>query len=224
MTDKRTALVLGATGLVGGELVRLLNNDDAYTMITVPVRRNSDLPGEKVQQHIIDFDRMEEQVHLFKVDDVFCCLGTTMKKAGSREAFKKVDYHYVVQAAKLAKDAGASQFLVITAMMANPRSSVFYNRVKGEVEEKLQTMGFDALHILRPSLLLGERNEQRFAEELGMKILPWLSFLMVGPAKKFRPVKAEGVAIAMKTAALEDSQGIHIWESDSIIEMSRSGS
>jgi len=224
MRDKRTALVLGATGLVGSKLVRLLNNDDAYTMITVPARRDSDVSGEKVKQHIIDFDRMEEKVHLFKVDDVFCCLGTTMKKAGSREAFKKVDYHYVVQAAKHAKDAGTSRFLVITAMMANPRSSVFYNRVKGEVEEKLQTMGFEVLHIFRPSLLLGERNEQRFAEELGMKILPWLSFLMVGPAKKYRPVEAEGVAIAMKTAALDNSQGIHIWESDSIIGMSRSGS
>jgi uncharacterized protein YbjT (DUF2867 family) len=222
MKDKRTALVLGATGLVGGELMRLLNNDDAYTMITLPVRRNSDVSGEKVQQHIIDFDRMEEQSHLFKVDDVFCCLGATMKKAGSREAFKKVDYHYVVQAADLAKGAGASQFLVISAMMANPRSSVFYNRVKGEVEEKLQTMGFEALHIFRPSLLLGERNEQRFAEELGMKILPWLSFLMVGPARKYRPVEAQKVAMAMKTAALEKSQGIHIWESDSLREKSES--
>ncbi len=219
MTVKRTATVLGATGLAGSHLVRILQEDDSYEKIITPVRRSLKMTGDRVKEVFIDYDRLDDYRDVFRVDDVFCCLGTTMKRAGSREAFEKVDFHYVVESARLASEENVTRFLVITAMMANAKSPVFYNRVKGRVEEALKAMSFHSLHIFRPSLLLGQRNEQRFAEELGMKILPLLSFIMVGPLRKYRPVQAEQVAVAMKRRAFEDLPGVHTWEGDSLVHL-----
>ena len=219
MTNKRTATVLGATGLVGSHLVRILQEDDTYEKIITPVRRSVNMAGEKVDEVLIDYERLDEHRDIFRVDDVFCCLGTTMKKAGSREGFEKVDFHYVVGSARLASEEDVTRFLVVTAMMANAKSSIFYNRVKGRVEEALKSMSFHSLHIFRPSLLLGHRNEQRLAEELGMKILPLVSFIMVGPLRKYKPVRAEQVAVAMKARALQDLPGIHAWEGDSLVHL-----
>src|SRR5690606_24320068 len=136
-----------------------------------------------------DYYRLEEYADHFKVDDVFCCLGTTIKKAGSQNAFRRVDYDYPVALGKLAKSAGAKRFLVISAMGADARSNIFYSRVKGQMEEALKKMEFPALHIFQPSLLLGKRDEFRLGEKAASVLAPAISPLLRGKMKKYKPIE-----------------------------------
>ena len=163
----RTALLLGATGLVGGHVLDLLLASPRYSRVRVLGRRRLARTDAKLDSQEIDFDRLARHAELFRVDDVFCCLGTTIAKAGSQEAFRRVDLSYVVEAASLASEAGAEQFLVVSAVGADPDSRVFYNRVKGEMEAGVKRLPFRAVWILRPSLLLGEREEFRLGEKVG---------------------------------------------------------
>jgi uncharacterized protein YbjT (DUF2867 family) len=217
--NQKSALLLGAGGLVGGYCLQYLLADDAYSQVTIVVRRPLTLTHPKLDQRLVDFERLNET---FKDvpdhDDVFCCLGTTMKKAGSKEAFYKVDYRYPVEFGKLSLANGAKQFLLISALGANPTSSVFYNRVKGEVEQAIEHMGFTGCHIFRPSLLLGQREEKRILEDLGQKAFTWLSAVMVGPLRKYRAIEAKAVACTMVRIARERRQGNHILESQQIQE------
>ncbi|MGG0787134.1 NAD(P)H-binding protein [Peribacillus simplex] len=163
MTNK-TALILGATGLVGTQLVKELSNSKIYSEIHLLTRSEMKITDAKCIGHVVDFDNLSKYADLFKVSDVFICLGTTIKKAKSKEAFRKVDYDYVIEAAKMAKTANVEKLLVITAMGANSKSKFFYSRVKGDVEETLQHLEVNTVHIFRPSLLLGERKEFRAGE------------------------------------------------------------
>ncbi|MEA2101867.1 MAG: NAD(P)H-binding protein, partial [Thermodesulfobacteriota bacterium] len=180
----RTALVAGATGLTGECVLKQLIEDNTYTRVDVLTRRPLPLRHAKVREHIIDFNRDfnrdSEMDHLFKVDDVFCCLGTTMKKAGSRETFCRVDRDYPVKIASVASQNNARQFLVISALGANPGSMIFYNRTKGEMEQGLKDLPLNTLHIFRPSLLKGNRKEFRFAERLSVIIADIFSFMLIG--------------------------------------------
>jgi len=141
---------------------------------------------------------------------VYCCLGTTIKKAGSQDAFRRVDHDYVVALAQAAKQAGARRFLLVSALGANPRSHIFYNRVKGEVERDVSAVAFAAVHIFRPSLLLGERAESRPLERLGTLAFGVLAPLLVGPLRPYRPIAAEAVAQAMVRAALGEGTGVRV--------------
>ena len=154
-----------------------------------------------------------------KADDAFCCLGTTIRQAGSQAAFRKVDFDYVINFAIAAKAAGVKRFLVVSALGANAKSCVFYNRVKGEMENALKAMNFESLHIFRPSFLLGERAEARVGERLGIKVFSALAPLMIGPARKVRPVEAKAVARAMVLAANSDALGMTVVESDEILAL-----
>ncbi len=218
MTGK-SALIAGATGLTGSKLVEVLLNHPEYDKITVFVRRPLALEHPKLEQVQIDYYRLEDYKKHFQVDDVFCCLGTTIKKAGSQKAFRRVDYDYPVALAQLAKSAGAKKFLVISAMGADSRSNIFYNRVKGQTEDSLKKMKLSALHIFRPSLLLGDRKEFRVGEKAASLISPVFSPFLRGSMKKYKPIQAEQVAQAMCAAALSESDGTHVYTSDKIAEL-----
>jgi uncharacterized protein YbjT (DUF2867 family) len=150
------------------------------------------------------------------VDDVFCCLGTTIRAAGSREAFRGVDFGYVVGAAQAAAENGARQLLLISAVGADPGSRVFYSRVKGEVEDAVGELPFRGTQIFRPSLLLGKREQFRLGERIAALALPLVSFLLVGPARKYRPIKASAVAAAMLKVATTEPPGVNVFESNRI--------
>ena len=219
MQKVRNALIVGASGLVGGHLLRLLLTNPRYSEVISVGRRELPLIYPNLEQRVIDFDKMKEYASDLVADDVFCCLGTTIKKAGSKEAFHKVDYTYVTQLADITAQRGASQFLVVSAMGADAGSMFFYNKVKGEMEEHVKEQPFSSVHIFRPALLLGEREEQRTGEEFASKIMKPLSGLMIGPLEKYKPIEAETVARGMLYAASQDQRGIHIHNSHNIADL-----
>ena len=182
----KTAILLGASGLVGGYVLEYLLNDDTYEKVIVLSRKISNQPHPKKQELIINFDELEQHKNELKADVVFCCLGTTISKAGSKEAFKKVDYEYPLKVAEIAKQNGAKSYLLISALGASKSSIVFYNQVKGEVENAIQQLQFDAFHILQPSLIIGERKEARFTEGIAQKISPILDGVLVGYLSKYK--------------------------------------
>lgn len=195
--EGKTAIVAGATGLIGNELVEMLCSDADFGKVLVISRRNPGFDNPKVEVLLTDFDDLDSVADNIRGDMLFCCLGTTIAKAGSRSAFRKVDEEYPLKLADVAVANGIEKFLIITAMGADPSSWVFYNRVKGEVEEGLKAKKLPFLRIFRPSLLLGEREEYRTGEEMGKAIMGLVSPLMVGPLKKYRPIQATVVARAM---------------------------
>jgi uncharacterized protein YbjT (DUF2867 family) len=221
MPENRKALLLGATGLIGNHLLGLLLQDDTYTTVRIIVRNPIAMQHAKLEQVKVDYNYLQYYKDSFSVDDVFCCLGTTIKKAGSQEAFYKVDATYPFEAARLAKQQGAKQYLIVTALGANKNSGVFYNRVKGEVEEKIAGLQFPSLHIFRPSLLLGERNETRTGEAIAQKIMPLFNFLMIGGLKKYKAIAGNKVARAMLKVARENIPGHHIYLSDQLQELGK---
>ncbi|WP_043965116.1 oxidoreductase [Anoxybacillus thermarum] len=209
---QRTALVIGASGLVGGELLQRLLRSEHYEQVTVFVRKQMACKHEKLKQVVVDFDNIEQYEEYFHVDDVFSCLGTTMKKAKTKQQFIKVDYEYTLRAAKLAEKCHVKTFLFVSAIGADPHSMFFYNRVKGETEEALQRLTIRSLHIFRPSLLTGERQEFRLGEKTAEWLSHGFSFAFVGKWEKYKPIAAKQVAEAMYYAALSEKQGVYIYE------------
>ncbi|WP_413299198.1 oxidoreductase [Bacillus sp. 1P10SD] len=212
----KTALVLGSSGLVGKELVETLIKQNTYNKIVLLVRRPIEIINTVCEPHVVDFDHLENEEVLFQVTDVFCCLGTTIKKAKTKEAFRKVDFDYPVEAAKLASKQGVEKFLIVTAMGANPKSHFFYNQVKGEVEEALNKLELPSLHIFRPSLLLGNREEFRFGEKIAAKASYIMNLFMVGPLKTYKAIEAKKVAAAMAEVASFEATGVHLYPSQEI--------
>jgi uncharacterized protein YbjT (DUF2867 family) len=215
-TGSRTALLLRATGLVGGHCLDLLLAEPAYARVVVLGRRLLPREHPELEQHRVDFDRLAEHAERFAVDDVFCCLGTTIGKAGSQEAFRKVDLVYPHEAARLAVEQGARQFLLVSALGADPTSRVFYNRVKGEAELAVQGLPFERVVIVRPSLLLGGRAEFRLGERVAEIVSRPLAPLLRGPLARYRPVEAWTVAAALVRLALDERPGIRVVESDQL--------
>jgi uncharacterized protein YbjT (DUF2867 family) len=203
---RKTALVLGATGLVGSQLLELLLADQRYERVTVVARRSTGLPHPRLLERVIEFEELAAARELFAVDHIYCALGTTIRKAGSQERFRQVDLVYPLEAARIGRSAGASHFLLVSALGADASSRFFYNRVKGELELKLRPLGYPALTIVRPSLLLGDRAEYRRGEEIARRFA-WLT-----PAK-YKPIEARTVARAMIAAAVEEKPGVRIIES-----------
>lgn len=219
-TINRKALVLGANGLVGSHCISLLLEDDNYSQIIAATRKPLLVNNNKLTTLVIDFNDMESELATLEVDDVFCCLGTTMKKAGSKQAFNYADFELPVRAAKWAKQNNVAQYLIVTAMAANPNSLFFYNRVKGNVQTSLQQINLPALHILQPALLLGKREEKRPLERIGKNIATPLSFLLLGPLKKYRPIKGESVANAMIYIGKQNQRGTYVYPSHEIQKIS----
>lgn len=216
----RSAIVVGATGLVGSTLVKLLCESEEYVSVTAIARRKLEYEHSKLTVKIRSFDQLEEKDIDF-AHEIFCCLGTTIKKAGSREEFEKVDVSYPLHIASIAKKAGIMHFILISAMGANEHSAIYYNRVKGKLEKELMALELPQLSIVRPSLLVGERDEFRFAEKMGEWMLKILNPLLIGPMKKYRSIEATQVALAMKVIALLHSKkaSISIYEADELATM-----
>ena len=212
----RTALVAGASGLVGSQVLRLLLEDPAYSRVTLLARRELPLSHKKLEQRIASFDRLAQIADFPRVHDVFCCLGTTMKQAGSPDAFRKVDFTYVVELARVAVRHRASQFLVVTAVGADPQSRILYSRVKGDAEEALRRLQFESIQIFRPSLVVGARAQSRLAERVARLLGLLVGWALVGPLSRYRPIKAEAVARAMVRVAREAPPGTRIYESEEI--------
>ena len=218
MESERTALVLGATGLVGGHVLDLLLADEAYGAVVTLGRRPLGRQHAKLTHHVVDFDAPQSYAPLVNARDVFCALGTTMQQAGSKEAFRRVDERYVLDAARNASANGAEQFLLVSALGADPQSLFFYNRVKGEVEEALKDYTFYGHYIARPSLLTGDRAEQRTGEQIAERALGAVSFLLRGPLARLQPISAETVARALVHIAKQRTGGYHIYEPDALRE------
>jgi uncharacterized protein YbjT (DUF2867 family) len=213
-STSRTALLVGATGLIGSQLLTKLLHVPYYDKVVVLTRRSLEITHTKLTEIIFDFENPD--VSVVQADDVFCCLGTTIKKAGSKEAFKKVDLEYPLTVAALAQKNGAEKFLIVTAMGADETSGIFYNQVKGQVEQGLTAMKYSVLHIFRPSLLLGAREEMRLGEKVGEILSTILKPVMFGSLKKYRAIDSGKVANAMLAFAKKSEKGIFIHDSASL--------
>lgn len=205
--ETRTALVAGASGLVGGFLLDGLLESPLYREVCSLGRRPLPKQHPKLTQRTVDFARLEEET-LPAADDAFCCLGTTIKKAGSQEAFRAVDHDAVLAFARAARKAGARRFLLVSALGADKGSRIFYNRVKGETEEDLKAVGFESLILLRPSLLLGDRAESRPGERAAVVATKLLGPLLRPFAS--RPIEATTVARAMLALARDAKEGTRV--------------
>ncbi len=212
------ACVVGATGLVGQELVSQLCEDTGFEAIHVLTRRPASFSGTTSQcnliRHLVDFSQLQECAWP-TCEVLFCCLGTTIRTAGSQAAFRAVDLDYVVTAARCARQAGATRLVVVSAMGADPQSRVFYNRVKGDMEAAVTGLGFDAVAIVRPSLLTGDRAEQRIGERVAQSVLKVANRLL---PKKYRSIPAVAVARAMIAVAKQPGEGARIIASDRLQE------
>ncbi|MCK6204090.1 NAD(P)H-binding protein [Bacillus infantis] len=218
----RKALILGATGLTGGHLLELLLGSGQYSQIKVISRRPLSIEHPKLTVYIGGFSSLEEMGDAFKADDIFCCIGTTIKKAGSKDAFRETDLEYPLKAAHLAQEAGAARFLIISSMGADTDSKFFYNKVKGQMEEQLKTLNAFSLHIFRPSLLVGDRAEFRLGEKAGEVFLKAAGPFMKGKLQKYKSIKALDVAKGMAAAAIRDKEArkaAMIYDSDEIARL-----
>jgi uncharacterized protein YbjT (DUF2867 family) len=210
----RIALIAGSTGLIGNQLLLLLLEASEYDKVIALSRKPLDLNHPKLENVTLTIDQLD-QLATLKAEDVYCCLGTTIKQAKSKEAFRKVDFDYPIALAKMLKQNGAQQFLLVSALGANKNSSIFYNRVKGEVEEAVKQMGFAAFHIFRPSLLVGDRKEGRAGEEAAKVFYKFFGFLI---PSKYKSIESIKVARAMFQLAIKNLDGLFIHESDSLQE------
>ncbi len=217
------AWVAGATGLVGRLLVGELALRPEVESVTALVRRVEGRELPKLEERLVEFDRLDLELAGRNATHVFCCLGTTLAKAGSEAAFRRVDYEYPLALGRAAVAARAKKFFVVTALGADPSSRIFYNRVKGELERDLAALGLPELHVFRPSLILGERADRRVKEQITMAAAKPLGALFVGPLRRYRPIEAASVARAMVNVALtrDRSDPVSVYESDQIAELGR---
>jgi uncharacterized protein YbjT (DUF2867 family) len=204
----KTALIAGYTGLIGNQLLTELLESNHYDKVIAIGRRSLDLQHPKLIQQEIDFNNINIDDSI--IEDVYCCLGTTMKKAGSKDKFRQVDFNFPLSLASYCIDNGAKQFLLVSSMGADENSSIFYNQVKGEVENAVTKLGYARLDIFRPSLLLGPRGESRFAEELGKAVMKIFGFLFIGPLKNYKAIESISVAKAMLYFAKEEGTGNYL--------------
>jgi len=200
--NKKTAIVLGGTGLTGSLLIKRLLADDTYACIKLFSRKASGIKSEKVKEFVGDLFQMEQFKDEFTADEVFCCIGTTSSKTKDRVVYKAIDFGIPSAAARLARENKIPTFLVISSMGANARSRIFYSRTKGEMEQAVSDEKIPYTYILRPSLILGKRDERRFGESFGAVVLKIASAFLVGSLKKYRAIEADSIAAAMIRLAL----------------------
>ena len=215
----KTAIVISATGLVGNEIVNKLLNDSRYDRIKIFTRRTLKISNLKLEEYIIDFDHLEDWKHKITGDELYSALGTTIKKAGSKEAQYKIDFTYQYEMARIAAENNVSKMLLVSSLGANSKSKNFYLRMKGELEDAILKLPFKNTFIFRPSILAGERNEKRFGESVGIKLAKIFT-IAIPLLKKYRPVEAENVADSMiKSANRNSGEDKLIIESDEIFKI-----
>jgi uncharacterized protein YbjT (DUF2867 family) len=208
----KTAWIAGATGLVGGHALRLML--DRYDRVVALARRPLEIQHPKLESASIESMKIDGPV-----DDVYCALGTTIRKAGSQEAFRRVDFDLPLRLADAALQRGARQYLLVSSVGAAAKSGTFYLRVKGELEDRLTSMDFESLHVFRPSILMGDRAESRTGENVGIAIARVTQFALVGPLRKYRPIDARVVAEAMIAATQAGLTGKWIYHYDDLVRV-----
>ena len=215
MHNKMNAVIIGATGLTGNELALKLLSKDEFSEITCIVRKIPSDKNNRLKYLQADFDIIGNAK--FKADTAFTCLGTTIGKAKNRENFYRVDYHYNYMFAEACKKKGVERFVLMSALGANSKSSIFYNRVKGELEEAIINLNFKSLTIVRPAILEGNRIEYRRGELFARKAMKIINPLLIGKLKRYRSVRIEQVANTMIEAAILNHQGLRIIENEEIL-------
>jgi uncharacterized protein YbjT (DUF2867 family) len=216
----KTALIAGATGLVGGHLLDLLIEDADYTTVKVLTRRSLGGDDGKLKEIVIeDFSKLESYTKALKADDYFSCLGTTMQQAGSKAAFKKVDFEYPTTLAAIARENEAHSFHLVSAMGAKAQSFIFYNKIKGETEDAIRAMKLNKTFIYRPSFIEGERNKKRSGEKAALWFADKFDFLFSGPLKKYAAIHARDIAKAMIETAKNEKDSFKILESDQMKDL-----
>lgn len=216
----KTATLIGATGLIGSQLLSRLQNDDYVGSIRVLSRRPVELKGPKTNVKVVDFSDLGQfRRAIIGSDTVFCTVGTTRKKVdGDEEAYRKVDYDIPVNAARFCAETGCPRFLLVSSAGADSSSGSFYLKLKGEVEEDVKEAGVPSVSIFRPSILLGERNESRPLETVGKMLMKVFSFLL---PSRMKPIGAGDVAAAMVRAAKQGREGFHIYQYQEMIKASK---
>ena len=197
---KKTAIILGATGLTGGILLEKLLNDSSFEKIKLFSRSSVEKNSPKIEEHLIDMFQLENHSVAFKADVVFCCIGTTKANTPNKKTYKKIDYGIPVTAAKLAKKNSIKTFIVISAMGADENSDIFYNKTKGEMQRDVLKQDIENTYILQPSLIVGNRNEARFGENVATFFMKAFGLLI---PEKYKMIKAETIAEAMLVLAKE---------------------
>jgi uncharacterized protein YbjT (DUF2867 family) len=214
-TDNRTALVFGASGLIGNQLVHLLNQDATYSSVILFVRSPLGSNLDKVHEQVVDFSRLPDLAPLIKGDDLYICLGTTRKKAGSVKRVEEIDRDLPVGIARMAAKNQVTRIAVVSSMGADRGSGNYYLRIKGEMEEGIRNIGFEQTIIARPSMLFGPRKEFRLAEKIAGVVMKGIGFLLVGKAAKYRGIEALTVARAM-LALIKSSSKQVVFQSDEL--------
>ena len=209
-----TSIIVGSTGLVGGNVIKVLSNKKQRA-IALTRRSIPNLPPN-ITEMIIDFDAFEKNGSLPSCNNVFICLGTTIETAGSKENFRKVDIDYCLSIARKAKESGAETLSLISSIGANSSSKNFYLKTKGELEESIQRIGFSTVNIFRPSFLVGERSEKRLAEKIAINLAKIMDLFLIGTASKYRSVKAESLAKTMVLKA-DNKSGVNYFYFDDFL-------
>lgn len=212
---QKSAIIIGATGLTGSEVLKQLLKDENYSSVKLFTRRSLGENNVKIEEFVGDLFNIESFRKDFVADEVYICIGTTKKKTPDRAEYRKIDIGIPVSAAKLARENGIQRFVVISAIGADAKSKIPYNKIKGEMEVGVQSVGIPRTYIIRPSLILGKRNEYRVGEKLGVFIFKLLNPLFVGKLKKYRGVEASAIAGKMIELCNSDIPSVVI-ESDEI--------
>lgn len=209
----KTAIVMGATGLIGNHLIKKLLQDDSYEKVLTIGRTESGYTHEKLRHIAVDFDKLSAQDKRIKGHDLYIAFGTTRAKAGSKERFREIDYTYPMKVIKSAYANGVRQVLLVSSIGADSDAYFFYLNVKGELEDALRQMDFWAIHIFRPSLLIGNRNESRLGEDIAQVIAKGLNYFTRRMVYKYKPINAVQLAGTMVRIAQNMESGVHIYES-----------
>lgn len=218
----RKAILIGATGLIGHYLLTKLLANENYREVLVISRKALHINHPKLKVLVVNFDDLANYAQEINGDDVFCCLGTTIKQTPDLSNYRKIDYQYPLDVARIALANGATAYHLVSSMGADVKSKMFYSRTKGEVERDLQKIPFPSIYIYRPSLLDGNRKEKRSAENILIGLMRLLNPILIGSLKKYRSIKIEKVADAMLIEGTANEIGIHIYESDKIAETATS--
>ncbi len=214
----KTALLFGSSGLIGGQLLNNLIQNNDYNRIRIFVRSESEIKDSKIEIIKTDFNNLKNHAEDIKGDDCFFCIGTTRQNSPDKNEYKRIERDMPVEIAKIAKANSVNSFVYVSSGFADPKNSGAYLRYKGEVEEELKKLNFIKLGIMRPSFLLGNRKEKRFGEKIGIFFFKLLSPLFLGPLKKMKPIHSEKVAKAMIKVANEDIQK-SVFESNEIANL-----
>jgi uncharacterized protein YbjT (DUF2867 family) len=213
------AIIAGASGLIGSNLLEILLNEPAYDEVIILVRKSTGIKNKKLTEIVLDFDKLSDYKSEIIGHAIFCCLGTTNNKTPEKALYRKIDHDYPLTLAKIAYENGVEQYHLVSSLGADSSSSIFYQKLKGETEEDTKALGLKTLHIYQPSLLTGDRKEFRLTEKIVTGLFYLIDSLLVGGLKKYRSIPAKTVAMAMYKQSINKNEGIFIHPSDNIQEI-----